>query len=129
MHLFSIANNHRTYRVASIVYVKDHDVGYGIHCIVYHKPGMIQTTHTSSVLAESIYFGMDLEVVLASFSLFLTFCFIRHRIQIRQTAILIRNSVCHVAINVVVVSMDFIGAGYDIYYVGNTQTLRFKKIY
>ena len=100
--------------VASIVQVKDHGVDHGINCIVYHKPS-IQVTQIRSVIAESVYFGVDLEVVLASLSLYFAFCFIRQRTQIRrQTSVLLRNSVCHVAINAVVMTIDFIGAGYDI---------------
>ena len=54
-------------------------------------------------------------MVLVSLSLCLAFCFIRQRIRIRQTAVLLRNSVCHVAINAIVMGVDAVGTGHHIY--------------
>lgn len=63
----------------------------------------------------SIYFGLDLEVILVSLSLCVAFCFIRQSVRIRQTAVLLRNSICHVAINASIMGLDSLRAGYSIY--------------
>ena len=67
------------------------------------------------VLSLSIFFGLDLEVILASVSLCVIFCFIHRRIRNRQTAVLLQNSVIHVAINASVMGLDSSRVGYDIY--------------
>ena len=79
-------------------------------CINHITTGVIQGTIAMFVLS-----GVDLEVVLVSLSLCLAFCVIRKRIRIRQTAVLLRNSVCHVSVNAVVMGVDAMGTGYDIY--------------
>lgn len=63
----------------------------------------------------SIYLGMDLEVILVSLSLCVAFCFIRQRVRIKQTAVLLRNSICHVAINACIIGLDSLRVGYSIY--------------
>lgn len=63
----------------------------------------------------SIYIGVDLEVILVSLSLCVAFCLIRRRVRIKQTAVLLRNSVCHVAINASIMGLDSVRVGYSIY--------------
>ena len=96
---------------ASILLMKDHSIG----CTLNHniKSG-IQFIQLEGVTV-SIFLGMDLEVVLVGLSLCFAFCFIRRRIHMKQTAVLLRNSVCHVAINAIVMGVDSLGTGYDIY--------------
>ena len=63
----------------------------------------------------SIYIGMTLEVVLVSLFLSVFVCIIRQRIRNRQTALLLRNSVYHLGINVFLLVQYSIGAAYYIY--------------
>ena len=63
----------------------------------------------------SIYFAMDLEVILVSVSLCVISCFIRQRIQNRQTAVLLRNSVIHIASNTAIMGLDCFRAVYNVY--------------
>ena len=63
----------------------------------------------------SIFFVMDLEVVLVSISLCVVFCFIRRRIHNRQTAVLLRNSVIHATVNTCIMGLDSFRMGYNIY--------------
>ena len=62
-----------------------------------------------------IYFGVDLEVILVCLSLCVAFCFIRRRVHIKRTAILLRNSICHIAINASIMGLDSLRVGYSIY--------------
>ena len=50
------------------------------------------------------------------------FCFIRQRIQNRQSTILLRNSVIHIAINASVTGLDSFCTGYNVYH-------RFKRTF
>ena len=90
------------------------EIKYGVGCTNFIKSNK-QLVKLQGVISMSIFFGVDVEVVLVCLSLCFAFCFIRQRIRIRQTGILLRNSVCHVAINAVVMGVDAIGIGYDIY--------------
>ena len=94
---------------ASVVQIEDHFAG-----CTNPKPG-IPDIEIRGIIVMSIYFGVNLEVVLVSLSLCFAFCFIRRRIRNRQTAILLRNSVYHVVINAIVMVVMSIGIGYDIY--------------
>ena len=58
---------------------------------------------------------MDLEVILVSISLCVFSCFIRRRIRNRQTAVMLRNSVIHVAINAVIIGIDSFRVAYNVY--------------
>ena len=90
--------------------------------IYYHVHGIECTLSSSSldlakagVIFLSPYLGMDLEVIVVSISLCIVFCFICQRIRNRQTAILLRNSVIHVAINASIMGLDSFRVGYDIH--------------
>ena len=83
-------------------------------CTNHIKTG-IQFIQIQGVILMSVFLGVNLEVVLVSLSLCLAFCVIRRRIHIRQTAVLLRNSICHVSVNAVVMGVDAIGTGYDVY--------------
>ena len=80
-----------------------------------HFAGCTLVVDIRGVIFMSIYFGVNLEVVLVSLSLCFAFCFIHQRIRNRHTAILLRNSVYHVVINAIVMVVMSIGIGYDIY--------------
>ena len=84
-------------------------------CAANHTKTGLQLNQIQGVIIMSVYFVVDLEVVLVSLSLCFAFCFIRQRIRIRQIAVLLRNSVCHVAINAIVMGVDAVGTGYVIY--------------
>ena len=58
---------------------------------------------------------MDLEVVLVSLCLCVISCFIRQRIHSRQTTVLLRNSVIHIAINASIMGLDSFRMGYNVY--------------
>ena len=66
-------------------------------------------------ISLSIFFGMDLEVILASLSLCMIFWFIRQRIRNRQTAVLLRNSVIHVTVNASIMGLDIFRLGFNVY--------------
>ena len=66
-------------------------------------------------ISYTIFFVMDLEVILVSISLCVVFCFICRRIHNRQTAVLLRNSVLHVTVNACIIGMDSFRMGYNIY--------------
>ena len=67
------------------------------------------------IIYSSLYVGMDLEVILVSFSLCALFCFIRQRIRNRKTAILLRNSVINVAVNASLVGLDSVRVRYYVH--------------
>ena len=67
------------------------------------------------IIYSSLYLGMDLEVILVSFSSCILFCFICQRIHNRRTAVLLRNSVINVAVNASVMGLDSVRMGYYIY--------------
>ena len=96
--------------VASVIeiYNRAHDM----ECIIINASPFLTKFW---VFSMSIYFGMDLEVILVSLSLCVVFCFIRRRIRNRQTAVLLRNSIIHVAINASIMGLDSSRAGYNIY--------------
>ena len=85
--------------VASIVQISNHI--RGTECtVVVAKHSLIKFWGISQLF----FFGMDLEVVLVSLCLCVISCFIRQRIHNRQTTVLLRNSVIHIAINASVAS-------------------------
>ena len=71
--------------------------------------------HSVIILYMSIFIGINLEVVLVSLSLSVFFHFIRQRINSRQTALLLRNSIYHLGINAFLMAVYCIGAAYNIY--------------
>ena len=105
---------------ASIVQTEDSDEGAGlIHC-KNHRPSNQGTINISSMIAISVFFAVDLEVVSASLFLCFIFCFIRWRKGITSMSILLRNSVCHVGINAIVMGLDALGTGGDFYRLSST---------
>ena len=94
---------------ASVMQIEDHFAG-----CTNPKPRIL-VVEIRGVIIMSNFLGVDLEVVLVSLSLCFAFCFIRRRIRNRQTAVLLRNSICHVGINAIVMIVMSIGTGYDIY--------------
>ena len=58
---------------------------------------------------------MDLEVILASTSLCVVFCFVHRKIHNRQIAVLLRISVIHVIVNACIMGLDSLRMGYHIY--------------
>ena len=106
---------------ASIVQIEDSDNDVGlIHCKKHPKPS-IQGISISSIIAISVCFAVDLEVVSASLFLCFVFCFIRWRKRITSTTVLLRNSICHIGINAIVLGLDSIGTGGDFYRLSSTH--------
>ena len=105
--------------VASVVQAEDGESDHGIgliHCKNPKPSTSIHSIHLSSIIAISVCFAVDLEVVTASLLLCFAFCFIRWRMRIRtQTTALLKNSICHVGINAIVMGLDSLGTGGDIY--------------
>ena len=104
--------------VASVVQAEDGKSDRGIGLVFTHcqNPKPSTSIRLSSIIIISVCFVMDLEVVTASLLLCFAFCFIRWRMRIRtQTTVLLKNSICHVGINAIVMGLDFLGTGVDIY--------------
>ena len=86
---------------------------HGIKCTVMNTNSLFLARFWGTSL--SIFFAMDLEVILASISLCIISCVIRQRIRNRQTAVLLRNSVIHIAINATIMGLDCFRMGYNVY--------------
>ena len=84
---------------------------------VHHKECMIVGTTKFWLGTWSIFFIMDLEVILASISLCVFFCFVHRKIHNRQIAVLLQNSVIHVTVNACIMGLDSLRMGYHIYMV------------
>ena len=96
--------------VASIIEI--YNYALDIECAVLGTHPFVTKLWSISL---SIFFGMDLEVILVSISSCVVFCFVRQRIRNRQTAALLRNSVIHVAVNASIMGLDFFRMGSNVY--------------
>ena len=104
--------------VASVVQAEDGESDHGIGLVFIHckNPKPSTSIRLSSITAISVCFAVDLEVVTASLFLCFAFCFIRWRMRIcTQTTVLLKNSICHVGINAIVMGLDSFGMGGNIY--------------
>ena len=99
--------------VASVMKVDNH--AHGIIGCVKLPDSLYQYLAKRNVIIMSIYLGMDLEVILVSLSLCVAFFIIRRRVHIKQMAVLLRNSICHVAINASIMGLDILRVGFFIY--------------
>ena len=96
--------------VANVVEIYNHALD--LECAIM-TPNLFLTKFWA--ISLSIFFGMDLEIILISISLCVIFCFIHQRISNRQTAVLLRNSVILVAVNASIMGLDSFRVGYKIY--------------
>ena len=96
--------------VASIEQIYNHVCG--IRCTVVGRNQFLTRFWGTSL---SIFFGIDLEVMLVSISLCIISCFIRQKVRNRQTAVLLRNSVIHIAIYAAIMGLDSFRTVYNVY--------------
>ena len=106
--------------VASVVEICNHSLN--LECVVVSSSANRSSHSKFWIVYSSIYLGMDLEVILVSFCLFVFFCFICQRIRNRKTAILLRNSVINVAANASIMGLDSVRVGYNFIHEWSTLT-------
>ena len=108
-------------RVEQAIRLHSNNIG----SIICHRAGIQVPSNHSDAVLMSIYFGVNVEVVLVSISLCVIFCLIRRRIRNNQTARLLRNFVYYLGINAFMMVVYSIGAAYNIYLL---LTRQFKEL-
>ena len=96
--------------IASVEQIYSHI--HNVKCLIMDKTQFFARFWGASL---SIFFGLDLEVILVSISLCIISCFIRQRIRNRQTAVLLRNSVIHIVISATIMGLDSFRTAYNVY--------------